>query len=77
MKKSKLPKKKFGQNFLKDKSVIDKIIDSLNCKEKQLSFEIGPGLGVLTKKLFDFSAQVIAIEIDHHLVERYSKKNLK
>ena len=52
MKKVNYPKKKFGQNFLKDKSVIDKIIDSLNCKEKQLSFEIGPGLGVLTKKTF-------------------------
>ena len=65
--------KKFGQNFLKDKSVIDKIINSINCKDKQLSLEIGPGLGVLTKKLFDFSAQVIAIEIDHHLVEILEK----
>jgi len=74
MKKVNYPKKKFGQNFLKDKSVIDKIINSLNCKEKQLSFEIGPGLGVLTKKLFDFSAQVIAIEIDHHLVEILEEK---
>ena len=37
--------------------------------------EIGPGLGVfLTKRLFDFSAQVMAIEIDHHLVKILEKK---
>ncbi len=68
------PKKKFGQNFLKDKSVVDKIISSINCKEKQLSFEIGPGLGVLTKRLLDFSAQVIAIEIDRNLVKILEEK---
>ena len=69
-----IQKKKIGQNFLKDKSVIDKIINSVNCKEKQLSLEIGPGLGVLTKRLFDFSAQVMAIEIDRHLVEILEEK---
>ncbi len=68
------PKKKFGQNFLEDKSVVDKIINSINCKEKQLSFEIGPGLGVLTKRLFNFSAQVLAIEIDHLLVKILEEK---
>ena len=74
MKKKIIQKKKFGQNFLKDKSVIDKIINSVNCKENQLSFEIGPGLGVLTKRLFNFSAQVMAIEIDHSLVEILEEK---
>ena len=78
-KKGNYPKKKFGQNFLEDKGVVRKIINSINCKDKQLSLEIGPGHGVLTKRLFDFSAQVMAVEIDHHLVEilekRFRKKN--
>ena len=60
--------------FLEDKGVVNKIINSINCKDKQLSLEIGPGLGVLTKRLFDFSAQVMAIEIDHHLVKILEKK---
>ena len=73
-KKGNYPKKKFGQNFLEDKGVVHKIINSINCKDRQLSLEIGPGHGVLTKRLFDFSAQVMAVEIDHHLVERLEKK---
>ena len=73
-KKGNYPKKKFGQNFLEDKGVVRKIINSINCKDKQLSLEIGPGHGVLTKRLFDFSAQVMAVEIDHYLVEMLEKK---
>ena len=58
-------KKKFGQNFLKDESVLIKIIESMP-KSKNHIVEIGPGLGDLTKKLVKYK-DVTAYEVDRDL----------
>ena len=57
-------KKKYGQNFLKDNNIINKINDSINTKPDDLIIEIGPGGGALTKKLLKKGSQLIAFEID-------------
>ena len=66
-------KKKFGQNFLKDKEVVSKIINSVKSCNNQFSLEIGPGFGILTENLIKFSEQVLAIEIDNQLVKLLEK----
>ena len=43
-------KKKFGQNFINDNNIINKIIDASNVEKDSLIIEIGPGAGSLTKK---------------------------
>ncbi|MBU4023196.1 ribosomal RNA small subunit methyltransferase A [Patescibacteria group bacterium] len=60
--------KKFGQNFLVDKSILEKIIESAQLKKDALVLEIGPGLGVLTKELAKQCEQVIAIEKDKRII---------
>ncbi len=62
-------KKKYGQNFLKDKSVLIKIIDSVDIKENDLVIEIGPGQGALTKYLKLFKANLVCYEIDNDLTK--------
>lgn len=57
-------KKKYGQNFLIDNNVLNKITDCLNVTEKDLIIEIGPGSGNLTNKLIQFNCKIIAYEID-------------
>lgn len=57
-------KKKFGQNFLQDKSAIKNIVSAINPTEEDLIIEIGPGSGALTKELIKTKAYVLAYEID-------------
>jgi 16S rRNA (adenine1518-N6/adenine1519-N6)-dimethyltransferase len=59
-------KKRFGQNFLKDESILEKIIQSMSNDELEV-VEIGPGLGDLTRKLLDIGKIVSAFEIDLEL----------
>ena len=59
-------KKKFGQNFLKDESILQKIIQAMP-KDDNLVIEIGPGLGDLTKRLLHNCEKVTAFEIDLEL----------
>ena len=66
-------KKSLGQNFLKDKSVINKIIDSADITVDSLLLEIGPGSGALTKELVKTKGKVVAFEIDERLKEELSK----
>jgi 16S rRNA (adenine1518-N6/adenine1519-N6)-dimethyltransferase len=63
-------KKSLGQNFLKDKNVLMKIIDSVDVQEDDLIIEIGPGQGALTKYLKLFHANLICYEVDNR-VKRY------
>ena len=56
-------KKKFGQNFLQDTKIIDKIVSSEELGNKDLVIEIGPGQGALTKRLIK-KTNVLAYEID-------------
>ena len=60
-------KHSFGQNFLKDKNVLMKMIDSVDVKEDDLVIEIGPGQGALTKYLKLFHCQLVCFEIDTRL----------
>ena len=60
--------KKFGQNFLIDTHVLDKIIDSAEITKDDLVLEIGPGIGTMTQYLAYKAHQVIAVEIDKALI---------
>ena len=75
-----IAKKKFGQNFLKDTSIIHAIIQSINPLSDDLVIEIGPGLGALTKPLLEKTNHLLAIELDRDIVawmeNEYSKKNI-
>ena len=62
------PRKRFGQNFLEDGGVIDRIVKAINPKPGQHIVEIGPGLGALTQPLLASGAKVTAIELDRNLV---------
>jgi len=57
-------KKKYGQNFLKDDSIPNKIVEYSDIPEDSLVIEIGPGAGALTKKLVNKAKWVLAYEID-------------
>ena len=59
--------KKYGQNFLINEEVLDKILKSADIKNEDLVIEIGPGLGNLTKRLCDKAGEVVAIEIDKEM----------
>ena len=61
-------KKKFGQNFLIDSNVVDKIAKNA-CDENLTTIEIGPGLGALTEMLLKYSKNVDAYEIDKDMYE--------
>lgn len=66
-------KKKFGQNFLYDENILEKIIKNTNISKDDLIIEIGPGSGNLTKKLQTFDAQIIAFEIDDSLSKQLNQ----
>lgn len=60
--------KKYGQNFLIDENIIDKIINAVDIKEDDLVIEIGPGIGTLTAEIASQAGKVKAIEIDQKLI---------
>ena len=62
-------KKAYGQNFINDHNIIEKIVKEANIKENSLVIEIGPGSGVLTKELSKYANNVLAYEIDTRLEE--------
>jgi len=66
-------KKSLGQNFLIDKNIINKIINSIDLKEESLIIEIGPGSGALTKELVKLNANIISFEIDTRLKSELDK----
>ena len=66
-------KKKYGQNFISDKHLIDKICLLVDANEDDLIIEIGPGAGALTSKLTCLNSYYIAYEIDPELDEYLSK----
>lgn len=60
--------KKFGQNFLVDKNILEKIIDAAQITENDCVLEIGPGIGTMTQYLAERAKSVVAVEIDKHLI---------
>ena len=74
-------KKKYGQNFLKDKNKVKTIVDSANIKDNSLVIEVGPGGGILTTELSLKADNVLCYEIDLELKpileNKFSKNNVK
>ncbi len=60
--------KRFGQNFLIDSHVIDKIIKAADIKKTDTVIEIGPGIGTMTQYLAENAGRVFAVEIDEKLL---------
>ena len=60
--------KKFGQNFLVDSSILDKIIESAQITKEDCVLEIGPGIGTMTQRLAEEAGAVVAVEIDRNLI---------
>jgi 16S rRNA (adenine1518-N6/adenine1519-N6)-dimethyltransferase len=62
------PRKRFGQNFLHDGSVLDRIAAALELAADSAVLEIGPGRGALTARLLEVADRVVAVELDRDLV---------
>ena len=60
--------KRFGQNFLIDEHVLEKIIESSGITKDDFILEIGPGIGTMTQYLAEAAREVAAVEIDSSLI---------
>ncbi|MGB1799709.1 MAG: 16S rRNA (adenine(1518)-N(6)/adenine(1519)-N(6))-dimethyltransferase RsmA [Gammaproteobacteria bacterium] len=73
-------RKRFGQNFLHDPAIIQRIVDSINPQKSDHVIEIGPGKGAITEQLLLRLEQLNVIEIDRDLIQllttSYENKNL-
>ena len=67
-------RKRFGQHFLTDGSVIDAIVDAVNPKPGEALVEIGPGLGAMTNPLAARCGRLTVIELDRDLAQRLRQK---
>ena len=75
-----IPKKRFGQHWLKDQGILDQIVKAAKLNSEDCVLEVGPGKGALTEKLIESRARFIqAIELDRDLVvglnKRFSHQN--
>jgi 16S rRNA (adenine1518-N6/adenine1519-N6)-dimethyltransferase len=66
-------RKRFGQNFLNDEMIIDKIVTAIDPKPSDNLVEIGPGLGAITEPVTDLSGQLTVVELDKDLAERLTQ----
>lgn len=60
--------KRYGQNFLIDTSVLERIIDAAQITKEDCVLEIGPGIGTMTQYLAESAREVVAVEIDKSLI---------
>lgn len=60
--------KKYGQNFLIDTHILEKIIQASEITKEDCVLEIGPGIGTMTQYLAESAGRVVAVEIDEHLI---------
>jgi 16S rRNA (adenine1518-N6/adenine1519-N6)-dimethyltransferase len=63
------PKKRFGQHWLTSPAIVEKIMAAAGLTGTDVVLEIGPGRGVLTGRLVDCSARVVAVEVDRQLAQ--------
>ncbi len=61
-------KKRYGQNFLIDRRVLERIIEGAGISKEDVVLEIGPGIGTLTQALCEAAGRVIAVEIDRDMI---------
>lgn len=69
-----LAKKRFGQNFLTDQSIIASLVDAISPKRDDVMVEIGPGLGALTKPLLNKLDLLHVVEIDRDIITWMEKE---
>jgi len=67
-------KKRFGQHFLHDPTVIHHLIQAIAPQQNDLMVEIGPGLGALSKPLFDYLQHLHLVEIDRDVIAWWKKQ---
>ena len=67
-------KKRFGQNFINNKAIIDKIVSINSDVSNSLVIEVGPGGGIMTRELSLVADNVLAYEIDEELKEEHAKR---
>jgi 16S rRNA (adenine1518-N6/adenine1519-N6)-dimethyltransferase len=67
-------RRRFGQHFLADTSVVDAIVRAINPRPGQALVEIGPGLGAMTQPLLERCGDLVVIEIDRDLAARLRQK---
>ncbi|PID58978.1 MAG: ribosomal RNA small subunit methyltransferase A [Ignavibacteriae bacterium] len=65
--------KKFGQNYLIDRNIVQKMVRTLALKKSDSVLEIGPGKGFITKELVKAADSVTAVEIDTRVIEQLNK----
>lgn len=65
--------KKLGQNFLIDAQVVNGIVEAAAVKPGEQILEVGPGIGTLTQGLAEAGGQILAVELDRHLIDVLSK----
>ena len=68
------PRKRLGQHFLIDESVLEHILSAAELSPGDIVVEIGPGLGILTERLAKQGARVVAVEVDAKLVALLKKR---
>jgi len=68
------PRKRLGQHFLRDSSVLEHIISAAEISPADTVIEVGPGLGILTEALAGQGARVIAVELDPRLMALLKKR---
>ena len=69
------PRKRFGQNFLVDNQIVNRIIATISPKKSDNIVEIGPGMGALTFPLLEYLDHLSVIEIDRDLISLLKLKN--
>lgn len=67
-------KKRFGQHWLQSDLVLDQIANAAELNSRDRVLEIGPGTGVLTRRLLAYAESVVAVEIDKYLCKKLVKK---
>ncbi len=68
------PLKRFGQNYLVDENILNKIVKEISPQESDNIIEIGPGRGALTRKLIGFNSKLTSVEIDFRVIEPLKKE---
>jgi len=68
------PRKRFGQHFLTDHSILNRIVSALGPKPGQQILEIGPGLGALTNVLLEKVSRLTVVELDRDLAQRLVRR---
>lgn len=67
-------KKRFGQHFLSDTNILNRIADAAEIAPNETALEVGPGLGALTAVLAERASRVVAVEVDRDLISDLREK---